>query len=292
MQNSNTPITKEGHATQQAVQDYLDTLLQDATQQALVEPAIAIPDTVVETLAVETEVVETLEFEKTELETKEIETTEVKTTEIKTTVEAVVEPKVEEVAETQEIVEVAESVATETQSEKVEELQAQEWINGRPVWAQETFECLLFKVAGLTLAVPLTELGTVLTFDEELTPLFGQPDWFLGLLPSKTAGTVRVMDTAKKVMPEKYTEEARENLKFVILMKNSDWGLACHEVAEAITLTPDEVRWRTGRSQRPWLAGTVINHMCAIMDVAALVDLVNKDSAMVKAPQWSRQTAE
>ena len=57
--------------------------------------------------------------------------------------------------------------------------------DGQPSWAEEPFECLLFDVAGLTLAVPLGCLGTIYPLhDQELTPLFGQPDWFLGILPS------------------------------------------------------------------------------------------------------------
>jgi len=148
------------------------------------------------------------------------------------------------------------------------------WKEGRPSWAQQRFECLLFKVSGLMLAVPLVELGGVLKLDQELTPLFGQPDWFLGLLPSKTEGTVKVIDTARWVMPERYNEAERSSLKYVVMMESSEWGMACHEVADAITLEPHQVNWRSDRGRRPWLAGTVIEHMCAIMDVAALVRLL------------------
>jgi purine-binding chemotaxis protein CheW len=34
------------------------------------------------------------------------------------------------------------------------------------------------------------------------------------------------------------------------------------------------VKWRTQRNQRPWLAGTVIEHMCALVDVTALAELI------------------
>lgn len=153
---------------------------------------------------------------------------------------------------------------------------AKSWNQGRPSWAQQRFECLLFKVAGLTLAVPLVELGGVLEMEAELRPLFGQPDWYLGLLPSKTAGTVKAIDTARWVMPEKYPQDACKLFKYLILIGNSEWGLACHSVEEAITLEPDQVRWRSDRSRRPWLAGTVVEHMCAIMDVSALLQLLEQ----------------
>src|SRR5262245_16635681 len=52
---------------------------------------------------------------------------------------------------------------------------------GRPQWAAEPFECLLFDVAGLTLAVPLVCLGSIHSLEgRELNKLVGQPDWFLG----------------------------------------------------------------------------------------------------------------
>jgi purine-binding chemotaxis protein CheW len=144
----------------------------------------------------------------------------------------------------------------------------------RPNWGEEPFECLLFDVAGLTLAVPLVCLGTVHSLQgQELTPIFGQPDWFLGMLTTHS-GNLKVLDTARWVMPERYRDEFRDHLKFVITIQGYDWGLAVHQVDRSIHLHPDQVKWRTQRTQRPWLAGTVIEHMCALLDVAALADLI------------------
>ena len=145
---------------------------------------------------------------------------------------------------------------------------------GRPAWAEQPFECLLFDVAGLTLAVPLISLGSIYPLDvQELTPLFGQPDWFLGLLPCQ-AGNLRVIDTARWVLAERYREEFREGLQYVISIEGYEWGLAVHQVSRSIRLDPADVKWRGERSQRPWLAGTVIEHMCALLDVAALAELI------------------
>jgi len=147
-------------------------------------------------------------------------------------------------------------------------------LEGRPEWGEEPFECLLFDVAGLTLAAPLVCLGSIYPLtDEELTPLFGQPDWFLGLLPCQ-AGNLRVLDTARWVMPERYRDDYREGLRFVISLQGLDWGLAVHGVSHSVRLDPAEVKWRNQRATRPWLAGTVIDQMCALLDVAALAEQV------------------
>jgi len=150
---------------------------------------------------------------------------------------------------------------------------------GRPEWAQEPFECLLFDVAGLTLAVPLVCLGSIYPLQgQELTPLFGQPDWFLGILPSQ-AGNLKVLDTARWVMPDRYRDDFREGLQYVISVQGYEWGLAVHQVSRSIRLDPNEVKWRSQRTQRPWLAGTVIEHMCALLDIASLAELIASGAA-------------
>lgn len=146
--------------------------------------------------------------------------------------------------------------------------------SGQPEWGEEPFECLLFDVAGLTLAVPLVSLGSIYPLaGHDLTPLFGQPDWFLGILPSQ-AGNLKVLDTARWVMADRYREDFRKGLQYVISVQGYEWGLAVHQVSRSIRLDPREVKWRTQRTQRPWLAGTVIDHMCALVDVAALAELI------------------
>jgi purine-binding chemotaxis protein CheW len=151
--------------------------------------------------------------------------------------------------------------------------------DGRPAWAAEPFECLLFDVAGLTLAVPLVCLGSIYSLaGHELTPLFGQPEWFLGILPSQ-AGNLKVLDTARWVMPDRYRDDFRQGLQYVISVQGYEWGLAVHQVSRSLRLDPNEIKWRTHRGQRPWLAGTVIEHMCALLDVSELAELIASGGA-------------
>ena len=119
----------------------------------------------------------------------------------------------------------------------------------------------------------MPEEGSDFVTAPELTPLFGQPDWFLGILPSQ-AGNLKVLDTARWVMPERYRDDFREGLQYVISVQGYEWGLAVHQVSRSIRLEPSEIKWRSQRSQRPWLAGTVIEHMCALLDVSALAELI------------------
>lgn len=152
------------------------------------------------------------------------------------------------------------------------------WLeNGRPEWAQGRFECLLFTVAGLKLAVPLVSLGSIHRIEREFTPLVGRIDWFLGLYQTGDRN-IRTVDTAKWVMPKQYHDKVIEGYKFIIRLGDSDWGVACDSVEQAIQLRPDQVKWRTERSKRSWLSGTVIDHMCALLDADMLNFLLQQDA--------------
>jgi len=78
------------------------------------------------------------------------------------------------------------------------------------------------------------------------------------------------------VMPERHTPAARENLAYVITIHGYRWGLACHDVEKSITLEPHQVKWRSQRGKRPWLAGTVIDHMCALIDTDGFREVILK----------------
>lgn len=145
--------------------------------------------------------------------------------------------------------------------------------NGRPLWAQKDFDVLLFEVSGLTLAVPLIALGQILYLKDGLTPIFGQSDWFMGLLPSPR-GNIKTVNTALFVMPERYDEKFLDTARFVISIDGLPWGLAVDSVNQPSRIHPDAVKWRSNRSKRPWLAGTVKSAMCALIDIPQMGKLL------------------
>jgi len=245
--------------SQQALQSYLDGLLQDAA----IELADSVSQDEFQAAVLEEQLRDTRQSQPARLEIVQpapplvVEAPVVEAPERMPPPALILEPVVEVGA------------ASQIPSEPVEAAP-----DAHPGWGEEPFECLLFDVAGLTLAVPLVCLGSIYPLaGQELTPLFGQPDWFLGILPSQ-AGNLKVLDTARWVMPDRYRDDFREGLQYVISVQGYEWGLAVHQVSRSIRLDPSEVKWRTQRSQRPWLAGTVIEHMCALVDVTALAELI------------------
>lgn len=159
--------------------------------------------------------------------------------------------------------------------------EAQPATEGRPDWAEGDFQCLLFRVAGLTLAVPLARLNGVVPWDDgNLAEMPNHRAWFLGL--SEHHGQrVKLIDTAAVVLPaERYAQLGPADsgrLTKVVMIDDHRWGLACEDVGEVITLTAEAVKWRTEKGRRPWLAGTVIEHMCALLDTEAFAMMLRED---------------
>lgn len=151
-----------------------------------------------------------------------------------------------------------------------------EWAdNGRPEWAQESFDILLLKVQGVNLAVPLAALDAIYPIEDTLTPIFGQAEWFMGL--QKTLiGNVKVINTAQFIMPERYKKEHKDKLTFSVAVNGSGWSLAVDEIDQPLVTYPEDIRWRVNRSKRPWVAGTVTEHMCILLDVPVLARLLNE----------------
>ena len=146
-----------------------------------------------------------------------------------------------------------------------------------PDWARGDFQCLLFQVAGLTLALPLARLNGVLPWDADaVTPMPNHQPRFLGLR-EHLGQQVKLIDLAAVVLPadrRAALPPAEERCGKVILIDGGRWGLVCDAVDEVVTLAPADVKWRGRAGSRPWLAGTVIERMCALIDTEAFADML------------------
>jgi purine-binding chemotaxis protein CheW len=145
-------------------------------------------------------------------------------------------------------------------------------------YRQGDFQAMFFDVAGLTIAVPLIELGGIHKVDKT-TSLMGKPDWFKGVMLYRDE-KINVVDTALWVMPEKCDETLKKSLnyQYVIMLNDSPWGLMAEHLVDTVVLSQDEVKWLDSTNKRPWLAGLVKEKMCALLDVSALIKLLDKGS--------------
>ena len=191
---------------------------------------------------------------------------DIKTQVVETVVEDNPEVKIQE-AVTDKIREKS-AVDTKVISQSIDEKIA--LASNVPEWANQPFQILLFDVAGLKLAVPLMELSGVIEWTDSVTEMPGHADFYMGIL-QHLGNKIAVIDTARMVLPKNKVEEfasdnPRDRVKHIVLIDDYRWGLACDKIGDVITLDPDEVRWRTSKTSRSWLAGTVIEHMCALLN--------------------------
>ncbi|MBL4942699.1 MAG: chemotaxis protein CheW [Colwellia sp.] len=150
----------------------------------------------------------------------------------------------------------------------------------KKAYRQGDFQALFFNVGGLTIAVPLIELGGIHKI-EKTTSLMGKPDWFKGVMLYRDE-KINVVDTALWVMPEKCDEKLKSSLnyQYVIMLSDSVWGLSAENLVDTVVLQQDEVKWLDLPSKRPWLAGLVKKKMCALLDVEALIQLLSDGSGI------------
>ncbi|KAB0672903.1 chemotaxis protein CheW [Aeromonas veronii] len=170
-----------------------------------------------------------------------------------------------------EVAEPHTTILTETALEvaPVEAIEPVAWEN---IDTGKEFQALFFEVAGVTFAVPLTELGGIHQLGE-ITSLFGQPGWYKGIMTSREQ-KMNVVDTAQWVMPGQHLE--MDDYKYLIMLGESPWGLACHHLKGTELLHRDQVKWRHQEGKRPWLAGMVKEKMCALLHVRELLLLLER----------------
>lgn len=142
-----------------------------------------------------------------------------------------------------------------------------------PEWSRHEFQALFFKVDSVILATPLTELARTIKMERKPGKIPGQPSWFLGLLDDQDS-RIGVLDTGQLIFGK--TRGGLRNLeenpfRRILITQDKKWGLACDEIVSIGRLKPEKIRWRTVRQKRPWLIGTVIDELTAIIDVKQLV---------------------
>jgi purine-binding chemotaxis protein CheW len=143
-----------------------------------------------------------------------------------------------------------------------------------PDWGQKSFAALLFDVGGIKMAAPLHALGGICLIEDNMQTVATQASWFMGLLRWNDRN-LRVVDTAMFVMPERVKDDShRAAYQSVIILGDSHWALAVDQADESVLLQADEIRWKHLLGTRPWLAGTLLNRLCALVDVDSLLTLL------------------
>lgn len=129
----------------------------------------------------------------------------------------------------------------------------------------------LIRCGGLTLGIPSGAIAEVMTVPLRWTPLSDTRAWVLG---SGTEETYTIVDTVALLMPGSALQAAVAVGGSVVLLAGRCWALACDGIGATITPDPAQINWRGAQGKRPWLAGTLREPICALLDMPALFGLL------------------
>ena len=135
-------------------------------------------------------------------------------------------------------------------------------------WAMASFQALLVSTNGIKMVVPLIKLHSIVNLTIPIKAVPSDTAWFSGLFPWR--GTyVKVIDICKLMAMESAGFAAPEEgaPKRLVLINDGSWGFVCDDFSKVFTVDPSQVQWRADRTRHAWLAGTVIEHMYALLDV-------------------------
>lgn len=140
-------------------------------------------------------------------------------------------------------------------------------------------DCEVFKVAGLSIALPVSFISAnLIQADINVTDAHG-----LRVGEVVVDGDViDVIDLTYFIMKAVDSDASalNENSKKVdvFLLKNTNAAILFEEDVGIKTIVREKVCWRSGTSNRAWLAGTVREHGCCLLDLVAIMDYLKNDS--------------
>jgi len=148
-----------------------------------------------------------------------------------------------------------------------------------PDWGLKPFQAMVFKVGELSLAIPLTELAGVIEWKPEQVEDPSGNRLHLGQYPHD-GQSVTVVDIARLVFAgspfdDAIQPEVSQRVSRIILIDNGKMGLAVDTVHEVITIQPTRVNWRSARTRRQWLAGTMLDEMIVVLDARSTAKILS-----------------
>jgi len=121
-------------------------------------------------------------------------------------------------------------------------------------------KCFVFTVAGLKLALPLARVTEIVDFAE--CSGAAVPPLVLGSVVHE-GHNVPVLDSARIILPD---SNMTPSYQWLVIVDHGSYALACDSVDPSMEVAHDAVRWRTHLTKRRWLAGTLLQQRCALLD--------------------------
>ncbi len=122
-------------------------------------------------------------------------------------------------------------------------------------------QCLMFKVGQQSLSIPLIDLGSVQPFSERLTCLPDTPDWFLGIFQYRD-GQVKVADSARVLDINETGGDSTP--RHLLIFGDNEWAISCDKLGEVRQLQHEDIQWSLQSSQLA--LGTIRDSLAVLLD--------------------------
>jgi len=136
-------------------------------------------------------------------------------------------------------------------------------------WPPRSSGYLMCTAANVLVAIPMSQVADIL-----LAPL-GHGDE-LHADDGNTGQRVRVLDLSR-ILADDLHEPAADML---VVLSGWRWAVACRSTEEETSrIVSTDVDWRvarTERTRRPWLGGMYKSGRCVVLDVVALLDMLDR----------------
>jgi purine-binding chemotaxis protein CheW len=140
-----------------------------------------------------------------------------------------------------------------------------------PDESPERYFC--FNVGGLRLALPLRRVGKLANFADCAGE--GASALHVGYIEHH-GRLVPVLAAAELVMPGRHPPIPYQ---VIVVDAAGKFALACHGIESELEVSRSEVQWKSDRTSRRWLAGTLIQRRCAMLDAEELARLAAAEDA-------------
>lgn len=145
-----------------------------------------------------------------------------------------------------------------------------------PQWGSGSFSCLMVVVGSISLAIPVEKVLGTMAWEhhrsDSTVPI-------LDTLVSSDGRLVTIIDVARIVLPrDQWPQNRRKDngsMFPLVLVADGQFGLLVDRLNGEKTIVSQQVTWRSEATQRPWLAGTSTSLACALLDVDALLGLMD-----------------
>lgn len=157
---------------------------------------------------------------------------------------------------------------------------AHELIDYNAPYKKTDFECQIFNIAGLSIAVATESISEIVK--QQTLQSDSEPSKTSILAGTINAGgeTIKVIDLEYLVMSgigdRDELRKHKHSLVDIVLIKGSTTGFIGNQLIDRQTISNQQVHWRDEKSERIWLAGTVAQRGVALLDIEGVIKLLNR----------------